>query len=320
MDRISTLPDELLCLILSFLTTKEAALTSILSVRWRNLLAFVPNLDIDDYAFLHPEMGKREREGVLQSFMAFVDRVLALQGNSPINKFSLKCRTGVDPARVDGWMSNVLSRGVSELDLLIILGMDMEDSYRLSPKGFESRTLVKLRIDCGIDISWLAGSIFLPVLKTLILDSVAFYVDKFEILLHALPALEELDLVDVNWRDRDVTVSNATLKTLTIDSDGHLGTFSFDTPSLVYFFYSDYVAEDYPLVKMENLREARIFLLVTDDEIERLRAPNNDWLEDDMDDVVPRFQHVGKLMNGIRNVEYLDLSSDTLECSKTSDR
>ncbi|KAL9832872.1 F-box protein [Arabidopsis thaliana] len=199
MDRVGSLPDELLSHILSFLTTKEAALTSLLSKRWRYLIAFVPNLAFDDIVFLHPEEGKPERDEIRQSFMDFVDRVLALQAESPIKKFSLKCRTGVDSDRVDGWISNVLNRGVSELDLLIILGMTMEDSYRLSPKGFASKTLVKLEIGCGIDISW------------------------------------------------------------------------------------------------------------------RVRLPINDGLEDAMDNVVLRFGHVGKLMNGIRNVEYLELSADTLE-------
>ena len=81
MDRVSNLPDEVLCHILSFLTTKEAALTSILDKRWRNLLAFVPCLTIYDSMFLHLEKGKREREDNKQSFMDFVDRVLAFQGN-----------------------------------------------------------------------------------------------------------------------------------------------------------------------------------------------------------------------------------------------
>ncbi|CAN7052372.1 unnamed protein product [Brassica rapa subsp. trilocularis] len=79
MDRVSNLPDEVLCHILSFLTTKEAALTSILAKRWRNLLAFVPSLTIDDSVFLHPEEGKQNRQDIIQSFMNFVDRVLALQ-------------------------------------------------------------------------------------------------------------------------------------------------------------------------------------------------------------------------------------------------
>ncbi|CAL9224384.1 unnamed protein product, partial [Arabidopsis halleri] len=122
-------------------------------------------------------------------------------------------------------------------------------------------------------------------------------------------------MVDVFWfwSDTDVTVSNASLKTLTLNSNHYSGTISFDTPSLVYFSYSDYVAKDYPLVKMENILEARISLLVTEDQIERAREPNNQGVEDGEDDVVLRFGNVGKLMNGIRNVQYLDLSANTLE-------
>ncbi|CAG7906941.1 unnamed protein product, partial [Brassica rapa] len=80
MDRISNLPDELLCHVLSFLPTKNAALTSVLSKRWLNLWKLVPNLDIDD-----------SLKEIRQSFIDFVDRVLAMQGDSPINNFALKC-------------------------------------------------------------------------------------------------------------------------------------------------------------------------------------------------------------------------------------
>lgn len=142
MDHVSSLPDGVLCHILSLLTTKEAALTSILCKRWRNLLSFVPNLDIDDSVFLRPEEGKEDRYDIQQSFMEFVDRVLALQGNSPIKKFSLKFRNGFDSLhRVDGWISNALARGVSELDLLIILYR--RDYFLLSSKCFKSRNLVR---------------------------------------------------------------------------------------------------------------------------------------------------------------------------------
>ncbi|XP_010497219.1 PREDICTED: putative F-box/LRR-repeat protein At3g58880 [Camelina sativa] len=249
MDRISSLPDELLCHILAFFTTKEAALTSVLSKRWRDLFASVPNLDIDDSVFLYPEEGKREKEVVLQSFMDFVDRVLAVQGDSPIEKFSLKCQTGVDPDRVNRWICNVLQRGVCHMDLSIGLG----HRYLLPSEVFVSRTLVELKIGSEFPMNLRPGHISLPMLKTLTLDSMWCYNGQLQVLLSACPALEELDIPNIRLSYGKEIVSSASLRTLTIDSSNFFHAFSFDTPSLLCLKYSELVAWDYPVVNLDNL-------------------------------------------------------------------
>ncbi|XP_010505483.1 PREDICTED: F-box protein At3g03040-like [Camelina sativa] len=314
MDLLSSLPDEVRCHILSFLTTKEAALTSVLSKKWGNLFALVPNLDFDDSEFLHPEDGKRERDGILESFMGFVDTVLALQANSPIHKFSLKCKDGVCEARMNRWICQVLQRGVSDLDLTI----DLKDGYHLLQELLVSKTLVNLKLKSECCIYWWTGAQvpFLPLLKSLDIEAAKIFCDtKFELLLPSFPLLERLMLADMEWIGSDETVSSASITSLAINATGFTSyqnpkSISFDTPSLLHFGYSDLVAQDYPLVNMKNLLSARIILAVTNEQVKRIRLPNDELLEGD---VVLKFGNVVKLMNGIQHVQDLHLHSDTLE-------
>ncbi|XP_048622746.1 putative F-box protein At3g58950 [Brassica napus] len=85
MDHISGLLDEVLSHILSFLPTKLAALTSVLSTRWRNLLTLVPNLDISSHnkivqldgsvsCAIYGAIRKDDMYGTMRSFMAFMER------------------------------------------------------------------------------------------------------------------------------------------------------------------------------------------------------------------------------------------------------
>ncbi|CAH2065368.1 unnamed protein product [Thlaspi arvense] len=315
MDLLSNLPDYVRFHLFSFLTTKEAALTSVLSKKWRNLFALAPSLDLDDSVFLHPEWGKRERHGILQSFMVFVDRVLSLQGDSPIKRFSLKCGEGVDPDDVDRWIRNVLDRGVSELDLSIDSVGDGD--YILPREMFVSSTLVNLRLASEYLHWWVkADETFLPMLKTLRLESEMIICgDKMEKLLPCFPVLEELAMIGIDWVVADDTVSSSTLKKMTFHTTGmrkiqNPKSVSFDTPNLRFLAYSDFSAEDYPLVRMEKLDVARIALSVTNDQTKRIRAASNGLLKDD---VVLRFRNVVKLMNGIKNVHELQLHPDTME-------
>ncbi|CAH8269108.1 unnamed protein product [Arabidopsis lyrata] len=79
MDRISNLPDELICHIVSFLSAKEAAFTLVLSKRWKNLFTIIPSLYFKDWST------------VQGSLMDFVDGVIALPLCSRIRKFSRAC-------------------------------------------------------------------------------------------------------------------------------------------------------------------------------------------------------------------------------------
>jgi len=201
-DIINSLPEALIYHILSFLSTKEAAITSLLSRKWRYFFAFVPNLDFDDPVRMQPDMGNQEETEIHTSFMDFVDRVLALRGNSHVNKFSLKCGNGVDGVGVTRWILNTLELSLSELDLSIA----SDTTYLFPSKVFVSKSLVRLRIEArnGLAFGSLVidvGDVSLPKLKTLYLDSVEldYQIICLAKLLSGCHVLEELVMIDVVW-------------------------------------------------------------------------------------------------------------------------
>ncbi|CAN6842432.1 unnamed protein product [Brassica oleracea] len=131
-DSISSLLDEVLGKVLSLLPTKQAASTSVMSKRWRNLLSLVDSLDLSDDA---------TATGDPRGFPDFVDKTLALLRNSSIIKrFSLRCEHTHDASRVDNWIRTVLERrSFSELHL------ESEYIHVIETKSFASDTLVKMR-------------------------------------------------------------------------------------------------------------------------------------------------------------------------------
>ncbi|CAH8269095.1 unnamed protein product [Arabidopsis lyrata] len=267
MDRISGLPDEILCHTLSFLSTKEAASTSLLSKRWRNLFTCTPNLRFveEDEDLFNGNTGL----DVLRSFCDFVDRVLAVSGNSPVKEFTLNYHHDVESAHINLWISNVLSRGVLDhLHLHVIA----RGRTPLPLAVFTCKTLVKLKLGRGF---------------------VIFYA-----LLSACRVLEQLLIRGMDFEDWEWcrTVSSATLKRLTISCLGCRGfcdadfkSTTFDTPSLTYLDYASFLPDEYPIVNLDSLVEAKLNLMgmriVTN-----IRNPTN-------------------LIKGLRNVEILDLST-----------
>ncbi|KAJ3686972.1 hypothetical protein LUZ61_016136 [Rhynchospora tenuis] len=101
-DRISSLPDCLIHLIMSFLTTQEAIQTCVLSKRWKNLWTTSPFLDFDLRKFMcdgKPDDSEWDdseledaRRNTFEKFRDFVSMTIILREANDLHNFRLSCR------------------------------------------------------------------------------------------------------------------------------------------------------------------------------------------------------------------------------------
>ncbi|GAU47088.1 hypothetical protein TSUD_369210 [Trifolium subterraneum] len=145
-DRISTLPDSVLCDILSFLPTRTSvATTSLLSRRWRHLWKHLQVFDFDDD---YNGNGNRELRKMFKSFAFFVNAVLSLRKSRDIQKFRLSCVIS-DVYKfpgdcVDMWVRAAIGPHLEELSLTISNGLGAQLVFL--PHSFLNCTnLVSLR-------------------------------------------------------------------------------------------------------------------------------------------------------------------------------
>ncbi|CAH2057716.1 unnamed protein product [Thlaspi arvense] len=294
-DAISSLPDEVLAQILSFLPTKRAVSTSVLSKRWRDLFPLMNHLFasqhhlcLDDSDLLYPEEeGKKtlsgfrgkcfpvycilRRKDVHQSFRDFVEKTLS--GCKSVKKLSLKCQDGfMCFALAEKWIRIALERGLVDLDLRLTTSSYEEASRFPRSIVFRNKTLVKLTlgIDFGhIPISFSQEPPFLPVLKSLVIYGVGFRCYQFcWYMLPACPVLEELSLQYDLCREKigtapELRISHQTLKRLTVHYNNCFscsGSARFDTPSLVYLDFSGLSPVDYYSTAsfLDSLVEAKL--------------------------------------------------------------
>lgn len=118
MDRISSLSNDIISNIVSFLSAKDAAVASVLSKRWQNIYTIVPNLEFDNTL---------ENQGSLTDFL---NGLLALPASTRIKNVSIKRRGRDGPNRdadLNRFLCNVLKRGVLKLKLDIWVTLDGRD-------------------------------------------------------------------------------------------------------------------------------------------------------------------------------------------------
>ncbi|XP_058783035.1 FBD-associated F-box protein At5g56370-like [Vicia villosa] len=197
MDRISDLPDDLICHILTFLFTKDVFRTSVLSKRWIDVWRSVPALRV-----VEGEIGDRETDF----------RITELVSSVLLSLHPIKCcklylwysdlQVGrLAFPRFVKWINFVLQRKVEFIDLAFAIA----DATRAKlPRSILScKTLVDLELHFFIikDIF----SISLPSLKTLCLDYMSFWnVQGFLLLLAGCPNLENIQVNEVTFLSQEV--------------------------------------------------------------------------------------------------------------------
>ncbi|XP_028120745.1 F-box/LRR-repeat protein At4g14096-like [Camellia sinensis] len=138
-DRISNLPESILCHILSKLPTKFAASTTILSTKWNNLFASIPNptIDIDDSLLLNPHDNTTN-----SNFINFMNHLftVTLMDVPTIHKLHLQCHHDYGYSNIGEWVSIALNRNVTGLSLFF----NVKSTGVSIPGLFDSTTLVDL--------------------------------------------------------------------------------------------------------------------------------------------------------------------------------
>lgn len=141
MEKISGLPDDLLVKILSFVPTKVAASTSVLSKRWKCLWMWVPTLEYDDFQDIYSSMPSFLR------YRVSVHKNLLSHRAPTIETLRLKfCLGSFQPDDIKLWVSIAVSRCVRELSIICFSNGD-EPDCALPSSLYTCKTLVTLKLE-----------------------------------------------------------------------------------------------------------------------------------------------------------------------------
>ncbi|XP_078153716.1 F-box/LRR-repeat protein At4g14103-like [Carex rostrata] len=313
IDRISCLPDEILTYILSFLSTRNAVQTCILSKRWTNTWASVPVLEFDIDEFVMPK--------TIDDMYRFWNSTLAVKF---VTKFELLVKSVLEKRDT----SCVINRFRLRLDCCgiylpytQIVADCITDAMKLEPRKcsiilhlcanvnlntdliFTCASIIDLQLRLSIKgaphIAIKPNSINFPCLKTLNLrGSVSISDDFVKKLLLGCPVLEELVL---SCPVGIIEICSNTLKKLVIRDWYDGNRLHVCTPYLLYF--EIHIIDIYPildigeilLINMPSLADVFIYI------------PN--WYDVDYDEY-DYISGVPKLIASFSNLESLKLKFD----------
>ncbi|KAJ3687002.1 hypothetical protein LUZ61_016166 [Rhynchospora tenuis] len=281
-DMISSLPDCLIHLIMSFLTAQQAVRTCVLSKRWKNLWTTLPFLNFDQLNFEYDdesddselEFDDTQRYKI-NKFREFVNTALLLREASNLHKFHISCHPGLGLAEygmfMRSWILYALKHNPQELHIYFMF----DGSVPLSCI-FSCSSLVDASLNFPLCVKNI-NTINLPCLRRLHLMWIVLYQEFFEKLFCGCPVLEFLHLEDC-YRKYSI-INSQSLKYLKVENhDSFLQEKEsivfklfrvpecvikmINTPNLLSFCYTDWV--DFfghkMLLKMPSLTSANIHI------------------------------------------------------------
>ncbi|CAA7061070.1 unnamed protein product [Microthlaspi erraticum] len=185
-DVISKLPDALISQILSYLPTKEAVRTSVLSDRWKSLWLLTPTL----------ELASNEVQDY-NAFVSIVDKSLGFcrEEKSCLHKLKLLIiqKDENDPHCLTRWIDFVAKRKVKHIDVdCFLVRRELMEVMPLSL--YVCETLLHLRLHRVVLGSF--ESVSLPCVKTMYLEQNVYANEKsLESLISSCPVLKDLIIV-----------------------------------------------------------------------------------------------------------------------------
>lgn len=265
VDRISDLPDSLLCHILSFLLTKQTVATTTLSARWKPVWTMVPSLDFQDTVERQQNQGDNHGNNDLNMmFTQFVCRVLALREPVPLKKFRLLLNPHyfIDPTHLHTWISYAIGHHVEEIHLFRV--RTRSQPLELPPSLFSCKSLKTLMVHGEIIVNC-PSSIHLPNLLCLGLLRIKYTDEEsFHRLLTGSPNLLKL----IVWRYQQdnmisFNISHPTLRLFFFDNQVQDPRYRLDlnAPSLKHLLLWDRNCHGYLLHNVTNIIQANMFNL-----------------------------------------------------------
>ncbi|KAH9726565.1 F-box/FBD/LRR-repeat protein [Citrus sinensis] len=261
-DRISRMPDSILCHILSFLPTEPAVQTSILSSRWKLVWTSLPNLVFDD-KFCY-RSGGTSVNNWLTRFENFVNRML-LSNSVNINKFSLHCRKLRYLSCLKFWVALAIMRNVREIEVYLPFGNPFEEGYKpaeLPDCIYNSETLEILKLETDFLYKSPSSGICFPRVKKFHVEIHKPNMPDFSI----CPVLEDLSIVAYlltnDWK-ANISISSQTIKRLNLLIERYMG-FSnehqvmIEAPKLEHLFIKDHTLVSYLVHELHSLCDAHI--------------------------------------------------------------